>query len=304
MKIIRDLENLAIKDRVTATIGGYDGIHLGHQKIISKVVQKSKESKTKSALITFKPLPKIYFAKKNFELLTIYKKMEILQDSAVDYMILLRFSNPLISMTSKDFIENILIKKINICSLSVGHDFKFGHNQTGNVDDLKSYAEKGFFSLHIEEKHTLDGERISSSSIRDSILQNNFNKASKMLGRPYSVSGNIIHGDKRGSTIGFPTANIKLEPNVLLSGVYAVSTYINEKIYFGVANIGYRPTFDGEKYLFEAHIFDFFSNLYGKRMEFDIISKIRETRKFSGIEELKKYINKDIKSAKEIFKLR
>jgi len=304
MKIIRDLKKFAMKDKITATIGGYDGIHLGHQKIISKVVQKAKNNNTKSALITFKPLPKIYFAKKNFELLTIYKKMQILRGSEIDYMILLRFSDPLISMSSKDFIESILIKKLNISSLTVGHDFKFGYRQTGDVDYLRNYAEQGFFSLQIEEKHTLDDERISSSLIRDSILQNNFDKASKMLGRPYSVSGKIAHGDKRGSTIGFPTANIKLEPNVLLSGVYAVSTYIDEKKYFAVANIGYRPTFDGEKYLFEAHILDFSSNLYGERMEFDIISKIRETRKFSGIEELKKYINKDIKSAKKICKLK
>ena len=304
MKIIRDVKKLSMKDKITATIGGYDGIHLGHQKIISKVVQKAKNNNTKSALITFKPLPKIYFANKNFELLTIYKKMQILRELEIDYMILLRFSDTLISMSSKDFVESILIKKLNISSLTVGHDFKFGYRQTGDVDYLKNYAEKGFFSLHIEEKHTLDDERISSSSIRDSILQNNFDKASKMLGRPYSVSGKIIHGDKRGSTIGFPTANIKLEPNVLLSGVYAVSTYINEKKYFAVANIGYRPTFDGEKYLFEAHIFDFSSSLYGERMEFDIISKIRDTRKFSGIEELKESINKDIKSAKEIFKLK
>ena len=304
MKIIRDLKKFAMKDKITATIGGYDGIHLGHQKIISKVVQKAKNNNTKSALITFKPLPKIYFAKKNFELLTIYKKMQILRGSEIDYMILLRFSDPLISMSSKDFVESILIKKLNISSLTVGHDFKFGYRQTGDVDYLRNYAEQGFFSLQIEEKHTLDDERISSSLIRDSILQNNFDKASKMLGRPYSVSGKIAHGDKRGSTIGFPTANIKLEPNVLLSGVYAVSTYIDEKKYFAVANIGYRPTFDGEKYLFEAHILDFSSNLYGERMEFDIISKIRETRKFSGIEELKKYINEDIKSAKEICKLK
>ena len=134
-------------------------------------------------------------------------------------------------------------------------------------------------------------------------MQNNFEKASKMLGRPYTVSGKIIHGDKRGRTIGFPTANIKLEPNILLSGVYAVSTLFKKKKYYGVANIGYKPTFDGQRYLFEANIFDFSQDLYGQRLEFDIISKIRETKKFSGVEELKKYINLDVKSAKEIFKL-
>lgn len=304
MKIIRDLEKIFFENKITATIGGYDGIHIGHNRIISKVVQKAKENNSKSALITFKPLPKIFFARKNFELLTIYKKIEILKELNVDYMILLRFNDSLISMSSKDFIEEILIKKLNISSLTVGHDFKFGKNQSGSVRDLQDYAQEGFFTLNVEEKHSIAGERISSSSIRDYIMQNNFEKASKMLGRPYTVSGKIIHGDKRGRTIGFPTANIKLEPNILLSGVYAVSTLFKKKKYYGVANIGYKPTFDGQKYLFEANIFDFSQDLYGQRLEFDIISKIRETKKFSGVEELKKYINLDVKSAKEIFKLK
>ena len=304
MKIIRDLEKIIFENKITATIGGYDGIHIGHNRIISKVVQKAKENNSKSALITFKPLPKIFFARKNFELLTIYKKIEILKELNVDYMILLRFNDSLISMSSKDFIEEILIKKLNISSLTVGHDFKFGKNQSGSVSDLQDYAHKGSFTLNVEEKHSIAGERISSSSIRDYIMQNNFEKASKMLGRPYTVSGKIIHGDKRGRTIGFPTANIKLEPNILLSGVYAVSTLFKKKKYYGVANIGYKPTFDGQKYLFEANIFDFSQDLYGQRLEFDIISKIRETKKFSGVEELKKYINLDVKSAKEIFKLK
>lgn len=304
MKIIRDLEKIFFENKITATIGGYDGIHIGHNRIISKVVQKAKENNSKSALITFKPLPKIFFARKNFELLTIYKKIEILKELNVDYMILLRFNDSLISMSSKDFIEEILIKKLNISSLTVGHDFKFGKNQSGSVSDLQDYAQEGFFTLNVEEKHSIAGERISSSSIRDYIMQNNFEKASKMLGRPYTVSGKIIHGDKRGRTIGFPTANIKLEPNILLSGVYAVSTLFKKKKYYGVANIGYKPTFDGQKYLFEANIFDFSQDLYGQRLEFDIISKIRETKKFSGVEELKKYINLDVKSAKEIFKLK
>ena len=286
MKIIRDLEKIFFENKITATIGGYDGIHIGHNRIISKVVQKAKENNSKSALHNFKLLPKIFFARKNFELLTIYKKIEILKELNVDYMILLRFNDSLISMSSKDFIEEILIKKLNISSLTVGHDFKFGKNQSGSVSDLQDYARKGFFTLNIEEKHSIAGERISSSSIRDYIMQNNFEKASKMLGRPYTVSGKIIHGDKRGRTIGFPTANIKLEPNILLSGVYAVSTLFKKK-YYGVANIGYKPTFDGQKYLFEANIFDFSQDLYGQRLEFDIISKIRETKKFSGVEELK-----------------
>ena len=302
MKIIRDIKNIKFNKPLTASIGGFDGIHLGHQKIINNIVGESLKKNTKSALITFNPLPKIFFAKKNFEILSIYKKIDILKKSNLDYLIILRFNKKLMSMTSKNFIEKIIIEKLNVKSLTVGDDFKFGHNQTGNIDNLIEYSKKGFFSIKIEKKHNLDNIRISSSVIRDAIVQNDFVKASKMLGRPYSVSGKIIHGDKKGSEIGFPTANIKLEANILLNGVYAVSTYINKKKYNAVANIGYKPTFNGKKYLFEAHIFNFSSDLYGKRLEFNIISKIRDTKKFSSVEELKNYIRKDTNAAKKILK--
>jgi len=302
MKIIRDIKNIKFNKPLTASIGGFDGIHLGHQKIINNIVGESLKKNTKSALITFNPLPKIFFAKKNFEILSIYKKIDILKKSNLDYLIILRFNKKLMSMTSKNFIEKIIIEKLNVKSLTVGDDFKFGHNQTGNIDNLIEYSKKGFFSIKIEKKHNLDNIRISSSVIRDAIVQNDFVKASKMLGRPYSVSGKIIHGDKKGSKIGFPTANIKLEANILLNGVYAVSTYINKKKYNAVANIGYKPTFNGKKYLFEAHIFNFSSDLYGKRLEFNIISKIRDTKKFSSVEELKNYIRKDTNAAKKILK--
>ena len=136
------------------------------------------------------------------------------------------------------------------------------------------------------------------------IIEDDFIKSSKMLNRPYSISGKIMHGEKRGSQIGFPTANINLRPNILLNGVYAVTTYINNKKHYGVANIGYKPTFNGEKYIFEANIFNFSDNLYGQRLEFDVISKIRSTKKFSGIEELKKNIEHDINMAKKIFKIK
>ena len=302
MKIIRDLQEITLDEPLTASIGGFDGIHIGHQKIIENVVRNSIKNNTKSALITFKPLPKVFFSKKNFELISIYQKIDILRKFNLDYLIILRFNAELISMNHIDFIEDLLIQKLNVKSLTVGDDFKFGKDQKGSVSDLVTYSKKGYFSIHIEDKHISDNKRISSSLIREAVLENNFALASKMLGRPYSVSGKITHGDKRGSKIGFPTANIKIEPNVLLSGVYAVSTKINGKKYDGVANIGYKPTFNGENYLFEANIFNFSDDLYGKRLNFEIISKIRETKKFSGIEELKKYINKDINTAKKIFK--
>ena len=303
MKIIRDIKKYNLNDPVTASIGAFDGLHVGHQKIIHNIVNLSIKNNTKSALITFNPLPKVYFAKKNFQLLSMYKKIDILSTFNLDYLVILRFNDELLSTSSKKFVEDILIDKLNIKALSVGDDFKFGYNQEGSVNDLISYSKKGYFSINLEKKHSIKNIRVSSSLIRDSIVKNDFEKAAKMLGRPYSISGKIMHGEKRGSKIGFPTANIKLEPNILLGGVYAVSTFIGNKKYYAVANIGYKPTFNGEQYLFEAHIFNFSGNLYGQRLEFSIASKIRDTKKFSGIEELKSNINRDIESTKKIFKI-
>ena len=302
MKIIRDIKNIKLDYPITASIGGFDGVHLGHQKIIKNIVNEASKKNTKSAIVTFNPLPKIFFAKKNFEILSMHKKICILEKFDLDYLIILRFNKNLISMSSKEFIEEILINKLNIKSLTAGDDFKFGNNQSGTVNDLLEYSKNGYFSMNIENKHSIDNVRISSSQIREAIIANDFEKASKMLGRPYSVSGKIIHGEKRGREIGFPTANIKLEPNILLSGVYAVSTIISGNKYNAVANIGYKPTFSGEQYLFEANIFNFSGDLYTERLEFNIISKIRETKKFSGISELKEYINKDVLEAKRILK--
>lgn len=303
MKVFRDIDNIKLKDSITASIGGFDGIHLGHQKIIHNIINESKAQKNKSALITFKPLPKIYFAKKNFELISIHEKIKFLKSFDLDYLIILRFNENLISMKSKDFIEKILIKKLNIKSLTVGDDFKFGKNQSGNVEELKDYSCKGFFNLIVERKYCFENKRISSTLIRNAIKDNNFSLAEKMLGRSYTISGKIVHGDKKGSKIGFPTANIKLEENILLNGVYVVSTYYNKKVYYAVANIGYKPTFNGNKYLFEAHIFNFEGELYGKRLEFRIISKIRDTKKFKSIEDLKKNITQDINTAKKFLNI-
>ena len=223
MKIIRDIKNIKIKTPITASIGGFDGVHLGHQKIIKNIVNESSKKNTKSAIITFNPLPKIFFAKKNFEILSIHKKIHILEKFNLDYLIILRFNKELISMSSKEFIEEILINKLNIKSLTAGDDFKFGNNQSGTVNDLLEYSKNGYFSMNIENKHSIDNVRISSSQIREAIIANDFEKASKMLGRPYSVSGKIIHGEKRGSQLGFPTANIKLAPNILLNGATGIA---------------------------------------------------------------------------------
>ena len=302
MKIIRDIKNINFNTPIVASIGAFDGVHLGHQKIINKVIQKSKVSNSKSAIITFNPLPKIFFTKKNFELISIHKKISILKNFDLDYLIILRFNKELISMSSKEFVENLMIKNLNIKSLIVGEDFKFGYNQTGDIDTLRHYSKNNYFELDIENKHSYEGERVSSSSIRKYIIAGNFLKSSKMLNRPYSISGKIMHGEKRGSQIGFPTANISLKPNILLNGVYAVTTIINKNKYHGIANIGYKPTFNGNEYIFEANIFNFSDDLYGQRLEFNIVSKIRDTKKFSGIQELQKNIKNDINMTKKYFK--
>lgn len=300
MKIIRDLNNYNSTNYLSASIGAFDGIHFGHSKIIEDIKLISKENNTKSALITFYPIPKIFFGEKKYEIYNISEKIKLISDFNIDYLFLLRFNKSLSSMESIKFIEEILLNKLKVKNLLVGKDFKFGKNQDGDIRTLNKYYNTGQRNLHIIGEYKINGLRVSTTNIRELISENKFDEVEKLLGRRYSVSGKIIHGENLGKKLGFPTANIKFESE-LLDGVYAVKTKINNKLYQAVANIGFKPTLKGKKYQFEAHILNFNQDLYGRHLSFDIIKKIRNTKKFNNLDELKGQINKDIELAKKHF---
>ena len=296
MRLIRGLHNL--KNKLTkgavATIGNYDGVHIGHQQILSRLKQKSKELKIPSVVIIFEPQPEEFFTNnKSLRLTSLREKVYLFTKYDIDYTLVLSFNSHFSCMTADYFIQKVLIETINIKYLITGDDFSFGHNRSGDSSLLNK-----FLTVEKIPSFRIDGVRVSSSFIRTCLMQGNLKVAAEFLGRSYLISGRVIHGDHFGRKLGFPTANICLAGRDLpLEGVFCVNVYgLEKKPLLGVANIGFRPTVSGKFRSFEIHIINFNSNIYGKRIEIEFCDKIRDERKFASLEELKLQIKKDIQS--------
>lgn len=310
MKIIRGLHNFvcAAKPRVgsVVTIGNYDGIHLGHQKILQIVREEAVKQNLKAILITFEPLSRTYFTKnpQHKKLINLREKLLLLEKSKIDEVLLLRFNQKLANVSAADFIEEVLLTKLKMKCLVVGENFAFGHNREGNCTLLKEYAAKYGFRVIIVQPVIIDNHCVSSTLIRHALIHGNLALAQKFLGRTYSISGRIIHGDKRGRNLNVPTANIHIHHKIIpLSGVYAIRAYgIKPAPLNGIANIGFRPTIGDNKRLLEVYLLDFNEEIYGKLVRIEFLFKIREEKKFANFTELKNQIEKDILAAKQGFK--
>lgn len=306
MLLIRGLCNLKSQfaSGCVATIGNYDGVHLGHQQILTCLKKKSKELKIPAVVVIFEPQPEEFFTgNKSLRLTSLREKMFLFAQYGVDAVLVLAFNAHLVGMTAKYFVEKFLAQAMHVRYLIVGDDFSFGHGREGNFALLKQCAI--YLGLEVEQipSFKIEGIRVSSSFIRIALLQGNLKVATKFLGRPYQVSGRVVHGDRIGRDIGFPTANIHLVRRELpLEGVYAVKVYNGEELpLFGVANIGFRPTIAGKSKSFEIYIFDFDADIYRKRINIEFYEKIRDEQKFSSLEKLQLQIKKDIKVARDFF---
>ena len=307
MQITRGLHNCNTQHQNgVLTIGNFDGLHLGHQKMFEQLHAEKTRLSTHSCLMTFEPLPREFFARGKTtaaRLMNRGEKIRILADFASsirpDYLLFLNFNQALASMSAAEFIKNILIDKLKIKSVIVGDDFRFGCDRHGDFNLLKEYGEKYQFSvLHIGS-HCIENQRVSSSLIREALASDQLGKADKMLGRTYKIYGHVNHGDKRGRTMGFPTANIHLRrTETPLHGVYSVTMH-SQKYgdIAGIANIGHRPTVNGKRVQLEVHLFDFDESLYGERVCVSFQQKIRDEIKFESFDELKHQIKIDCKIA-------
>lgn len=306
MQLVRGLHNLSEKHQGCAlTIGNFDGVHLGHLEILKNLKKAADEQQLTSCIMSFEPLPMEYF---NYDtaparLHRIREKWCALQQAQIDYLICAKFNHQLAELSADDFIKNILLKQLNVKYLLVGDDFRFGHNRCGDFDTLLQAGKKYGFEVHNSPSHCFQNERISSTRIREALLANKLEQAEKMLGRSYQICGRVAHGDKRGRTIGFPTANIKLHRHATaVHGVYAVQ--VNGEKNFsanGVANIGKRPTVDGEHLQLEVYLFDFDQEIYGQQLCVEFKQKIRDEKRFDSFDELKQQIIKDSKQARNFF---
>ena len=289
------------KDSVVA-IGNFDGLHIGHQKVLNEAKKKAKKNNLKFGLITFEPAPTMFFNKsiKNHRINTLNQKIYFLKKIKLDFVIIINFNKNFSNLSAESFIENILFKKIKSKYIFVSRNFKFGKKRLGNVNTLKKFEKKYFYKTIITTPHKKGKKIVSSSLIRKIIYQGRVKEAERLLGRTWTVEGVVVKGQQRGRKIGFPTCNIKLNSYTIPKlGVYSVRVQTKNLKKRGIANIGYRPTFSGKSLLLEVNIFGIKRNLYKKILKISFIKFIRAEKKFENINQLKAQIKKDIVSAKK-----
>lgn len=298
MKIFHSTQDFKSNKKTIVTIGTFDGVHIGHKKIIAKIVKNSKSENLESLVLTFFPHPRMVLNENSdIKLLnTIDEKSELLAKNGIQNLVIQNFNTNFSELTAEKFVAEVLVKQLNIQKIIIGHDHRFGKNRSANIDDLIIFGKKYKFDVEQISVKEIDDVAISSTKIRNAILEGKITLANKYLGYNYQISGKIIKGKQLGRTIGFPTANIELEENYKLIpkfGVYIVQSTIENKTVFGIMNIGLKPTFDEKTVTIEVHFLDFDADLYDKKITVSIIEFIREEQKFENIEALKIQIQKD-----------
>jgi riboflavin kinase/FMN adenylyltransferase len=309
MKLIRGAYNLTRPLAASAvTIGNFDGVHRGHQQVISQLQRVARSASLPTVVIIFEPQPIEYFApdKAPKRLARFREKIAYLKAQQIDYLLCLRFNQELASQSAEDFVQRILVDGLNTKHLVIGDDFHFGKNRQGNFQFLQQHSARFGFIVDETETLVIDGERVSSTRIRQCIQQDDFDKAAELLGRPYSLSGRIAHGKKLGRKLGYPTINIKMgDETLIVKGIFAVIVKgIDNRLLQGVASIGTRPTVNGVDTILEVYILDFDQDVYGYSVEVEFLYKIRNEEKFDSLAELTTWIAQDTEKAKAFFKTR
>ncbi len=308
MKIIQDIETIKepFKSAVI-TIGNFDGVHIGHQALFHEVIERAEAMDGTAVAMTFDPHPiRVITRNGHPPLITLYEqKAELIEKAGIDVLICIPFTMDFAALSARTFVEEILVKRIGMKAIVVGQDYTFGNNREGNVALLRRYAEELGFAVIVADwiqSSTADNDRISSTAIRELVMDGKIEKAAKMLGRSYQIRGTVSHGrDRGGKLLGIPTANINLQDELCPKvGVYAVIVHHDGQRYPGVANIGYSPTFDDHIFTVEAHILDFKKDIYGQRIMVNFVQRLRDEKKFSGIPELVEQIDRDIAEARLI----
>lgn len=303
MILIRD--PFTSKMNSVITIGNFDGVHIGHQKLINTLIAASHEFKLPSVLVTFEPNP-IEFFMPNApmpRLMRFSEKWNFVKQYGVDYFCCLKFNEALAHLSAEDFVKKILVDQLGAKKIIVGDDFRFGAKRLGDIEVLKSLGKKYGFTVDALSQSMYENTRISSSRVRDALKQGDFKKVPALINRTFSLTGKVAYGAQIGRQLGYPTANIHLHrKQVPLMGIFIVRVHgLDNKIYQGVASVGYRPTFNGKQILLEVFIFDFDALIYGKKITVEFLEKIRDEAHFDSISELIVQIEKDVEIAKQYF---
>jgi len=305
MELVRGIINLSAKHKnCVLTIGNFDGVHIGHQYVLDKLKEAAKQHGVPSAVMIFEPQPQEVFLgdKAAARVLTFREKYKKLKQMGVDRLICIRFCSKFANMTAEQFVEELLVEKLGVKHLIVGDDFRFGKKRQGDFSLLQQKSAELQFSVDDSQTFKYSNKRASSTEVRGYLELGNFEHASELLGSDFVLQGKVIHGEKNGRKFGFPTANIAVKRKVLpIKGVFGVTAEHQGNTYFGVANIGNKPTLDGIKPVIEVHLFDFQQQIYGHRLVIKPVFKIRDERKFASIDELIQQIGADVTAAKEQF---
>ena len=308
MQLIRGLHNIRPEHRVcVATIGNFDGVHLGHRTILEALKKQAFELGVRVCVITFEPHPREFFMghQAPARLTSLREKFSLLEDAGVDQVLCLPFGDKLQSMTSDEFVLDTLVDGLDVRYLVVGDDFRYGLNRVGNFAHLQRMGDEHGFEVCDTRTVTLDMDRISSTRVRNLLAEANLRAAEQLLGRPFAMFGRVVKGQQLGRKLGFPTANIRVCRNRLpLLGVFAVHGWLEcqgaLKCFNGVANLGTRPTVDAITALLEVHLLDFQGNLYGQTLRVEFIEKIRDAKKFASLEDLRAAILADADHARDV----
>lgn len=299
MKIYNGLETFKKVKNVVLTTGTFDGVHQGHRVIINQLKKYAKKIDGETVVLTFFPHPRMVLYPENNDLRlinTIEERKVLLEEAGVDHLIIHPFSKEFSRLSSLDFVRNILVNQLDVSTLVIGYDHHFGKNREGSFEHLKEYSEIYDFTVEEIPAQEVQQVNISSTKIRNSLINGEINAANQFLGYPYTLNGTVVEGDKVGREIGFPTANIKVDEWYKLvpaNGVYAVKVRVNQQEFKGMLNIGNRPTLNGKEQTIEVNIFNFSENIYNKAIQVQFYERIRSEQKFEEILELKKQLTID-----------
>lgn len=306
MELIRGPLHLTRQlSRCVVTMGNFDGLHLGHQQLLTALRQQSQLLQAPSVVITFEPQPKEFFnpTRAHPRLMRFHEKWRFLAAQNIDYLVCLRFNTQLAQMPAADFVRDILVKQLGMQAIIVGNDLRFGANREGNVPLLQALGQHYEFQIVQLPEFNMDGARVSSTRIRQALQADNLDLATQLLGRPYFLCGKVVHGDARGREWGFPTANMHLtDKPVSVSGIYVVRVSgIDAEPLPAVASIGVRPMFSNQRVLLEVHLLNFNRDIYGRLITVEFLQKLRDEQVFSSTEKLIEQIRADVEKTKQYF---
>ena len=304
MIIIKDINNIEkITSNNCISIGNFDGMHKGHIELVKETVRIAKENNLVPTVLTFDQMPEEYFkANGFFRLMEMSDKYKVFEKLGIEQVIVIPFDKSFSEINENIFIKEILIEKLSLKYLIVGKDFKFGYKRMGNIELLQKYSELGDYNLLSLDLVKISSDKISSRDIRILIKNGKIKEANQLLAVPFSLSGKVIHGEKRGRKLGYPTANIEIYKSYPINGIFLVNILFEDKKLFGLASWGNKPTFSGLDHVLEVNILDFESDIYGKQLKVIFIDKIRDQIKFDNQDELIEQMNKDKKTAEILLK--